>query len=399
MNGPLYVRGGELPANPSAQTVSLLFQGDRVERLSPEESEMDRPGAGHVHGCRNHRRGDTTVRSRVRQDLPEALGHDLLLSGLHHVGHHGESLSPERDLDARRALRQSALHLPARNRYTGGIPLDRERGSYVGAATRLDDLRPDCGDRSDRFSDVVEHVLPPLPFRLVVAVQPHLHGRKQAHDLLLADLHGASQRMVRGSMKVRGMKEVLASQHEPGGLGTPQTLASAVRDRIGSVLQVPVRHIRSLGCRIYQRGNTIPMADLRHILQGDLPPIFGIPAEGEHRSPVADSCFELRPGHHLDHLRSHHPHGVVVYVAVTRLDHYLIFHARAVGQSRHFLGIGAGHTRGRNLAQSGCTAIGDQTPFRSGSLCQPGAHMVHQFIHVDVLPGGVGHSLNHFGQR
>ena len=85
-------------------------------------------------------------------------------------------------------------------------------------------------------------------------------------------------------------------------------------------------------------------------------------------------------------------------MAVARLDEDLVFHARSVGQPRHFLVIRAGHASGCNLAQRRSATIGNQPPLALHQLADARSNSFHQFVEVDVLLRGLDHSLPHFGQ-
>ena len=100
----------------------------------------------------------------------------------------------------------------------------------------------------------------------------------------------------------------------------------------------------------------------------------------------------------LDHFDADHAHGVIVPVAVARLDEDLVLHTRSVGQPRHLLAICACHASGRDLAQCRSATIGNKSPLALHQLADARSNGFHQFVEVDVLLGGLDHSLPHFGQ-
>src|SRR5439155_19769986 len=100
-------------------------------------------------------------------------------------------------VDARVAVQQQVEDLAPADAEARAVPLDPQRGRVVGEARGLDDLRGDAGDLLDAAGDRVQVAFPGLPLGLVVAAVPAFDGCQHPHDLFLAHLARAAERVVR----------------------------------------------------------------------------------------------------------------------------------------------------------------------------------------------------------
>ena len=173
---------------------------------------------------------------------------------------------------------------------------------------------------------------------------------------------------------------------------------ATVADRIDTGGQVAIGYIGPLRGGVDDGGDAVVATYADHFRRRDLPPVPGVAKKEEHRRALANRRFEFRRSPHIDDVNPHHAHGVVVDVAMTGLHQHLVLHPRGVGESRHPLWIGSGHTSRRQLTESGRTAIDDQTPLALHDLGNALAHRLRQLVEMDVPPGSSSHGLAHFGQ-
>ena len=204
--------------------------------------------------------------------------------------------------------------------------------------------------------------------------------------------------MVRCPVEESCLQQFLASQDQARRLRPAQALAARIGYRIDPLLQIPIGRVRPLGRGIDKSRHAVPLSGRCHVCHRDRPPLGRIAKHQQHGRAVRQSRVEFGERLDLDHFDADHAHGVIVPVAVARLDDDLVFHARSVGQPRHFLVIRAGHASGCNLAQRRGATIGNEPPLALHQLADARSNGLHQLVEVDVLLGGFDHGLPHLRQ-
>ena len=190
--------------------------------------------------------------------------------------------------------------------------------------------------------------------------------------------------MMGGAIEKSCLKQILASQHQAGGLRSAETFAAAIGNGIGTLLKIPVGHIGPFCCRVNKCWNPVCAPNFCHLLRRYLTSFFGVTENKEHRGLIVDGGFELGFRVNLNHLDTDHTDCVVVDIPMTGLDDNLVFHSGGVGKADHLLGIASSHTSCCHLTQCCSTTIGDQSPLTLHQLSNSCAYTFHQFVEIDI---------------
>ena len=135
--------------------------------------------------------------------------------------------------DARLARHQLVVDLARRDANPLRIPFN-DHGRIRAGALGLLHAGRDAWHARDLIADLLQPGLPLLEIGVEVAAGEDIDRREHADDLLLADLHHAAERVMRGAVHERRPDEVLPAEQQTGALRAAQRLAAAVGDQIGA---------------------------------------------------------------------------------------------------------------------------------------------------------------------
>ena len=203
-------------------------------------------------GRSDRRRGAAGGAAAIRADAGgfdsdgvNPVGDDLLVARRHHVRRDRDAARcPRRSRaagrgDARLGVEQRAWRPPSpvMPSFWRSHRM-RQRRRAVGQPVRLASPRW-SRRRSSRPAVAMwsSHDSPPLPFGLVVALDPHLDRHQHADRFFLADLHRPGVAVMRRAVDPRGLHQILAAEQQARGLRTAQALAAAVADERRAVLR------------------------------------------------------------------------------------------------------------------------------------------------------------------
>ncbi len=175
-----------------------------------------------------------------------------------------------------------------------------------------------CGDAVHALhagGDVVEPCFPLGPLRLVIALDPHLHGGEHPHDLFFADFHGASESVVRRTVDPGSLKQTLVAEKKAGGLRSADALAAAVGDGMGAALEVNVGlHGEDFGRGIHQHGDVPAPGRLGDHTRSQRSVIARSAEDVAHGGSFVESRFQLGLVMYDDQFDAQHANGVIVHV-------------------------------------------------------------------------------------